>query len=54
MASMARPPLRPIVDVAAELGIGPEHVIPWGPDRAKIDPAALDWQRVAGVRAVAA
>ena len=42
MASMARPPLRPIVDVAAELGIGAEHVIPWGPDRAKIDPAALD------------
>ena len=47
MASMAGSPsptkvsLRPIVDVAAELGIAAEHVIPWGPDRAKIDLAAL-------------
>jgi formate--tetrahydrofolate ligase len=36
------PDLRPIVDVAAELGIAPEHVIPWGPDRAKVDLAALE------------
>lgn len=39
--SPARPALRPITDVAAELGIAPTHVIPWGPDRAKIDLAAL-------------
>ena len=48
MSSMARPPLRPIVDVAAELGIGARHVIPWGPDRAKIDPAALDGRSPTG------
>jgi len=28
-------------DVAAELGIAPEHVIAWGPGRAKVDLAAL-------------
>jgi formate--tetrahydrofolate ligase len=33
--------LRPIVDVAAELGIAPEHVIPWGPGRAKVHLDAL-------------
>jgi formate--tetrahydrofolate ligase len=35
------PDLRPIADVAAELGLDPGHVIPWGPDRAKVDLAAL-------------
>jgi formate--tetrahydrofolate ligase len=35
------PNLRPIRDVADELGIAPDHVIPWGPDRAKVDLAAL-------------
>jgi formate--tetrahydrofolate ligase len=30
-----------MTDVAAELGIAPEHVIGWGPDRAKVDLAAL-------------
>ncbi len=35
------PHLRPMPEVAAELGIAPEHVIEWGPDRAKIDLAAL-------------
>ena len=36
------PALRPMTEVAAELGIAAEHVIGWGPDRAKIDLAALD------------
>ena len=35
------PALRPMTEVAAELGIAAEHVIGWGPDRAKIDLAAL-------------
>ena len=35
------PALRPMTDVAAELGIAAEHVIGWGPDRAKVDLAAL-------------
>ncbi len=35
------PDLRPMTDVAAELGIAAEHVIGWGPDRAKVDLAAL-------------
>jgi formate--tetrahydrofolate ligase len=35
------PALRPMTDVAAELGIAPEHVIGWGPGRAKVDLAAL-------------
>ena len=30
-----------MTDVAAELGIAAEHVIGWGPDRAKVDLAAL-------------
>jgi formate--tetrahydrofolate ligase len=34
--------LRPIVDVAAELGLAPEHVLPWGRHRAKIDLQALE------------
>jgi formate--tetrahydrofolate ligase len=33
--------LRPIIDVAEELGITPGHVIPWGPDRAKVHLDAL-------------
>ena len=31
-------PLRPLVDVAAELGIPPDAVLPWGRNAAKIDP----------------
>jgi formate--tetrahydrofolate ligase len=34
--------LRPIQDVAAELGIAPAHLVPYGRDKAKIDLAALD------------
>jgi formate--tetrahydrofolate ligase len=33
--------LRPLHDVAADLDIAPDHVLPWGRDRAKIDLAAL-------------
>jgi formate--tetrahydrofolate ligase len=35
------PDLRPITDVAAELGLTPDEVIPWGPARAKVDLTAL-------------
>jgi formate--tetrahydrofolate ligase len=28
--------MRPITEVAAELGLSPDHVMPWGPGRAKI------------------
>jgi formate--tetrahydrofolate ligase len=34
--------LRPIQDVAAELGLRDEHVVPYGRDKAKIDLDALD------------
>lgn len=34
--------LRPISDVAAELGMDSQHVIGWGHDRAKVSLAALD------------
>jgi formate--tetrahydrofolate ligase len=37
--------LRPIGDVAADLGIDPRHLIPYGRDKAKIDLAALDGPR---------
>ena len=37
-----RPALRPIVDVAQELGLAPEFLIPYGRDKAKIDLAALE------------
>ncbi|RJS19993.1 formate--tetrahydrofolate ligase [Corallococcus sp. H22C18031201] len=33
--------LRPITDVAAELGLSPEDVLPWGRDRAKVSLDAL-------------
>ncbi|CAN5262340.1 formate--tetrahydrofolate ligase [soil metagenome] len=33
--------LRPIADVAATLGLGPEAIEPYGRDKAKIDPAAI-------------
>jgi formate--tetrahydrofolate ligase len=36
-----RADLRPIVDVAEELGIAADHVIPWGPGRAKVHLDAL-------------
>ena len=38
---LPRPALRPIVDVAQELGLAPEFLIPYGRDKAKIDLAAL-------------
>ncbi len=34
--------LRPIHEVAARLGLRPEHVIPWGRHRAKVELAALE------------
>ena len=34
--------LRPIADVAQELGLDPAHVLPWGRHRAKVDLAALN------------
>lgn len=34
--------MRPLNEVAAELGIAAEHVLPWGRHRAKIDLAALE------------
>ena len=34
--------LRPLTDVASELGLDPAHMLPWGRDRAKIDLAALE------------
>ncbi len=37
--------LRPLVDVAADLGVRPEHLEPWGRDVAKIDLAVLDEPR---------
>ncbi|MCU0300475.1 MAG: formate--tetrahydrofolate ligase [Candidatus Nanopelagicales bacterium] len=43
-----RPALRPIVDVAEELGIAPQHVIPWGPDRAKVHLDALGERTMGG------
>lgn len=33
--------LRPLSDVAAELGLAPENVLPWGRDRAKVSLEAL-------------
>ncbi|GAB4197040.1 MAG: formate--tetrahydrofolate ligase [Sandaracinaceae bacterium] len=38
---MTHTPLRPILEVAAELGIRDEHVVPYGRDKAKIDLDAL-------------
>ena len=40
MAERMKP--QPILDVARELGVPAEHVIPYGRDKAKIDLAALD------------
>ncbi len=37
--------LRPLPDLARQLGLDPQHLHPWGPGRAKIDPAALDRPR---------
>ncbi len=34
--------IRPIAEVAADLGLAPEHVIPYGRDKAKIDRKAFD------------
>lgn len=40
--------VRPIVEIAAGLGIRREHVIPYGDDKAKIDLAARETDRPAG------
>ena len=45
---MTVPELRPMTEVAAELGIAPEHVIGWGPHRAKVDLAALEGREPTG------
>ncbi len=42
---MVKLPLRPIADVAADLGLHPDDVIPYGRDKAKVDLAALDRPR---------
>lgn len=34
-------PMRPLPAVADELGISPDHLLPWGPGRAKIAPDAM-------------
>lgn len=34
--------MRPLSDVAAEIGLNPEHLLPWGRNAAKVDPAAMD------------
>ncbi|MEM6797078.1 MAG: formate--tetrahydrofolate ligase [Acidobacteriota bacterium] len=39
---------RPIQDVAAELGIAPEHLIPYGAKKAKIAPQAREGRELAG------
>ncbi len=39
---------RPIADVARELGIQPEHLLPYGDDKAKVRLAALDSDRAPG------
>ncbi|MGO9831994.1 MAG: formate--tetrahydrofolate ligase [Myxococcaceae bacterium] len=40
--------LRPIHEVAARLGLRPEHVIPWGRHRAKVELAALEGRPARG------
>jgi formate--tetrahydrofolate ligase len=42
------PALRPILEVAARLGLRPEHVIPWGRHRAKVELAALEGRPARG------
>ncbi|MDQ3036963.1 MAG: formate--tetrahydrofolate ligase [Myxococcota bacterium] len=42
---MADPTIRPISEIAAQLGLSPDDVIPYGRDKAKIDLAALDRPR---------
>ena len=34
--------VRPVAEVAAEIGIRPEHLVPYGHDKAKVRLAALD------------
>lgn len=41
LPTVPRRRLRPIADVAAEVGLPADLVIPWGPHRAKVDLAAL-------------
>ena len=36
----AVPGVRPITEVAASLGIRPEHLVCYGRDKAKVEPAA--------------
>src|SRR5689334_5499312 len=39
---MPRHDLRPITDVAADLGLHPDDLVPYGRDKAKIELSALD------------
>jgi formate--tetrahydrofolate ligase len=45
---MSRPGIRPLSDVARDLDLAPEHVLPYGDDKAKIRLAALDSDRPRG------
>jgi formate--tetrahydrofolate ligase len=42
------PALRPILEVAERLGLKPEHVLPWGRYRAKVELAALEGRPAKG------
>jgi formate--tetrahydrofolate ligase len=42
------PGLRPILEVAERLGLKPEHVLPWGRHRAKVELAALEGRPAKG------
>jgi len=42
------PALRPIHEVAARLGLQPEHVVPWGRHRAKVELTALEGRPARG------
>jgi len=44
----ATPSVRPIAEVARDLGIAPQHFIPYGEDKGKIRLAALDSERPRG------
>ncbi len=45
---MNAPSLRPITEVAAGLGIRPEHLVPYGTDKAKVRPEARENGRAPG------
>src|SRR5208283_2482882 len=42
LGTLAMASLRPIQEVAARLGLKPEHVLPWGRHRAKVELAAFE------------